>query len=718
MLPENDLNIVTKEMGREPNLVEQGCFLNLWSEHCSYRSSAPLLKTFTTTGDRVIIGPGDDAAIIRFGNGWALAVGMESHNHPSYVDPYNGAATGVGGIVRDIISMGARPIALMDPLYFGPLDNPKNLYLFEHIIEGIAGYGNCIGVPVVRGEALFDESYSGNPLVNVVCVGLAREENIVTASAQKAGNKLILMGSTTGRDGLGGASFASRDLSESSEAEDRPSIQIGDPFTEKLLIEATLEAIGEGYVKACRDLGAAGLAGASSEMASKGNLGMKIIADNVILRETGMTPYEILIAESQERMLLEVDPDDVQAVLDIAAKYDLNASLIGELTEDLSYAVMFKGEVAASIPVKLLTEGAPTFERPSTEPAPRDAGEKPEMPENLKQAILDILSSHNVASKKWIYRQYDHEVQLRTVAKPGDDAGVLRIDGNEGIALSCGCNPKHTLLDPYQGGKGTVIENAMNLAVKGAYGIALVDCLNFGNPEKADIYWQFKQAILGLGDGARELSIPVVGGNVSLYNESEEFKTAIAPTPSIGLIGYTEDVTSAPSGVFTKEGDTIILVGTTKDELGGSEYYRIIGKREYGMAPAVPENVSQIINSLIEAVKSKKVTASHDLSLGGLAAGLCEMCENMGATMDLSDIGNDLRADDLLFSESYARAIICTPEPDAVKELLKDVPHAVIGTVGGNELKISGKAGKEFEVSISISEINKAKKSLLNLMME
>ncbi|MDW7733571.1 MAG: phosphoribosylformylglycinamidine synthase subunit PurL, partial [Methanolobus sp.] len=409
MLPENDLNIVTKEMGREPNLVEQGCFLNLWSEHCSYRSSAPLLKTFTTTGDRVIIGPGDDAAIIRFGNGWALALGMESHNHPSYVDPYNGAATGVGGIVRDIISMGARPIALMDPLYFGSLNNPKNLYLFEHIIEGIAGYGNCIGVPVVRGEALFDESYSGNPLVNVVCVGLAREENIVTACAQKAGNKLVLMGSTTGRDGLGGASFASRDLSESSEAEDRPSIQIGDPFTEKLLIEATLEAIGKGYVKSCRDLGAAGLAGASSEMASKGNLGMTIIADNVILRETGMAPYEILIAESQERMLLEVEPQDVQAVLDIAAKYDLNGSMIGELTEELTYTVEFKGEIAADIPIKLLTEGAPTFERPSAAPAPREEGDKPEIPADLKKAILDVLSSHNIASKKWIYRQYDHE---------------------------------------------------------------------------------------------------------------------------------------------------------------------------------------------------------------------------------------------------------------------------------------------------------------------
>lgn len=715
MLPENDLNIVTREMGREPNPVEQGCFLNLWSEHCSYRSSAPLLKTFTTTGDRVIIGPGDDAAVIRFGNGWFLAIGMESHNHPSYVDPYNGAATGVGGIVRDIISMGARPIALMDPLYFGPLDNPKNLYLFEHVIEGIAGYGNCIGVPVVRGETLFDESYSGNPLVNVVCVGLAREEDLVTACAQKAGNKLVLMGSTTGRDGLGGASFASRDLSESSEAEDRPSIQIGDPFTEKLLIEATLEAIRKGYVKACRDLGAAGLAGASSEMASKGNLGMHIIADNVILRETGMTPYEILIAESQERMLLEVEPQDVQAVLDIAAKYDLNASMIGELTEELKYTVEFMGEVVADIPIKLLTEGAPTFERPSTEPAPREPGDRPEAPSDLRKAILDVLSSHNVASREWIYRQYDHEVQIRTVVKPGDDAGILRIDGNEGIALSCGCNPKHTLLDPYQGGKGTVIENAMNLAVKGAYGIALVDCLNFGNPERPDIYWQFKQSILGLGDAARELSIPVVGGNVSLYNESEEFRTAIAPTPSIGIIGYTEDVTMAPPGMFMNEGDTIMLVGSTKNELGGSEYYRLIGARDTGKVPSVPENAAQIIDSLIRAVKSRKLTASHDLSLGGLAAALCKMCVNTGASVDLKDIGNGMRPDDLLFSESYARAIISTSEPDAVKDLLKDVPHAAIGTVGGHELTISGNG---FDVSLSLPDISEAKYSLFNLMME
>ncbi|WP_340819564.1 phosphoribosylformylglycinamidine synthase subunit PurL [Methanolobus sp. WCC4] len=715
MLPEEDLKIITEKMGREPNLVEQGCFLNLWSEHCSYRSSAPLLKTFTTTGDKVIIGPGDDAAIISFGNGWVLAVGMESHNHPSYVDPYNGSATGVGGIVRDIISMGARPIALMDPLYFGPLDNPKNLYLFEHIIEGIAGYGNCIGVPVVRGEAYFDSSYSGNPLVNVVAVGLAREKDVVTACAQKAGNKLVLMGSTTGRDGLGGASFASRDLSEDSEAEDRPSIQIGDPFTEKLLIEATLEAIGKGYVKSCRDLGAAGLAGASSEMASKGDLGMRIIADNVVLRETGMTPYEILIAESQERMLLEVEPENVDAVLDIAKKYDLNGSMIGELTEELNYTVEFKGEVAADIPVKLLTEGAPTFERPSTAPEERDIGEKPELPSDMKKAVLDVLSSHNVASKRWIYRQYDHEVQVRTVRKPGDDAGILRIDGNEGIALSCGCNPRHTLLDPYAGGKGTVIENAMNLAVKGARGLAIVDCLNFGNPERPDIYWQFKHAILGLGDASRDLTIPVVGGNVSLYNESGEFKTAIAPTPSIGLVGHIEDVNKAPAGVFIQDGDTIILIGATSDELGGSEYYNIIGKEMDGKAPQPPENVVKVIDTLIDLAKSGKLTASHDVSVGGIAAAISEMCENYGADIDLSNIAEGLRADDVLFSESYARALVATSEPDAVKEMLKDVPYTVIGTTGGNVLNIQTGDSK---IELTLEEIEEARDSLMALMME
>ncbi|MGM0771662.1 MAG: phosphoribosylformylglycinamidine synthase subunit PurL [Halobacteriota archaeon] len=715
MLPENDLKIITEEMGREPNLVEQGCFLNLWSEHCSYRSSAPLLKTFTTVGDRVIIGPGDDAAIIRFGDGWVLAIGMESHNHPSYVDPYNGSATGVGGIVRDIISMGARPIALMDPLYFGPLDTPKNLYLFEHIVEGIAGYGNCIGVPVVRGEAYFDETYSGNPLVNVVCVGLAREENIVTACAQKAGNKLVLVGSTTGRDGLGGASFASRDLSEEAEAEDRPSIQIGDPFTEKLLIEATLEAIGTGHVLSCRDLGAAGLAGASSEMASKGNLGMRLMADKVILRESGMTPYEIMISESQERILFEVSSENVDEILAIAEKYDLNASMIGELTERLFYTVEFEGEVVADMPVKLLTEGAPTFERPSTAPDERDVGDKPELPADLKQEVIDILSSHNIASKEWIYRQYDHEVQIRTVDKPGSDAGVLRIADGKGLALSCGCNPGHTLLDPYEGGKGTLIENSMNLAVKGAEAIALVDCLNFGNPEKPDIYWQFKHAILGLGDAARDLSIPVVGGNVSLYNESGEYGTAIVPTPSIGLIGITGDIETVPGSFFGGEGNAVLLVGETFDEMGGSEYYKIKGLRNNGNVPKVRENASETVETLIKIIRSGKIKAAHDVSAGGLATALCEMCRDFGANIDLADVGEGLRPDDLLFSESHARALLVTSEKDEVLEMLDNIPCYVIGTVGGDRLNIKG---NEFDLSLTLDEIADARSSLTKLMME
>ena len=714
MLPEEDLKIIKKELGREPNLVEQGCFLNLWSEHCSYRSSAPLLKTFTTTGENVLIGPGDDAAIIKFEDGYVLSIAMESHNHPSYVDPCNGAATGVGGIVRDVISMGARPIALMDPLYFGPLDTPKNLFLFEQIIKGIAGYGNCIGVPVVNGETFFDRQYSGNPLVNVVCVGLCKEEEVITSISKKAGNKLVLAGSSTGKDGLGGASFASRDLSESAEADDRPSVQVGDPYTEKLVIEMTLEATGKGYIKSCRDLGAAGLGGASSEMAAKGKLGARIIADAVPQREPNMNAYEILLAESQERMLFEVAPEDVDAVLALVEKYDLNGAVIGELTEEPNYTIEFRGETVATIPVDLLTEGAPTFERPSKAPETREEGKKPESPADLKQAILKVLSSYNIASKEWIYRQYDHQVQLRTMVLPGEDSGVLRITDKKGIALSCGCQPRATLLDPYTGGKTAIIENAMNLAVKGAEGLAIVNCLNFGNPERPEIYWQFKQAVLGLGDAARELSIPVVGGNVSLYNESDELGTAIPPTPSIGMIGKVDLETPLPSSFFAKAGDSIVLVGETTPELGASEYYSSLGAQEAGKAPAVPENAQKLIEAVIKTVKSGKLSSAHDLSLGGLTAGLARMCKTLGAKVDLSEISGDLQADEILFAETPARAILTTSEPEALQEILKDVPYTVIGTVSDGALEIKG---KDFEISLSPEELTAAYKSLTDFMM-
>lgn len=715
MLHENDFKLITDAMGREPNLVEQGCFLNLWSEHCSYRSSASLLKTFSTTGEKVIIGPGDDAAIVDFDNGWVLAIGMESHNHPSYVDPFNGASTGVGGIVRDIISMGARPIALMDPLYFGPLNTSKNLYLFEHIIEGIANYGNCIGVPVVRGEAFFDETYSGNPLVNVACIGLARKENIVTAQAQKAGNKIILMGSTTGRDGLGGASFASKDLSESSEAQDRPSIQIGDPFTEKLLIEATLEIVNKGYVKSCRDLGAAGLAGASCEMASKGDLGMHIIADNIILREEGMVPYEILISESQERILFEVEPQNVSKVLELAKKYDLNSSIIGELTQKLNYTVEFKGEIVADIPIKLLAEGSPTCEMLSSEKPSEIHDGKIDLPSDLKQTFIDILSSHNIASKEWIYRQYDHEVQIRTSVKPGDDSGIIHIEDDKGIVVSCGCNPRQTFIDPYEGGKGTIYENAMNIAVKGGKGLAIVDCLNFGNPQRPEVYWYFKYSVLGLGDGARELNIPIVGGNVSLYNESDEFNTAILPTPSIGIIGTTSKVSSTPLCNFVNEGDSVILIGETKNECGGSEYYNMMGEKTAGIGPKVPKNASKLIDSVISLVNTGNITSSHDVSLGGLGVALAEMCTYIGAEIDLTHIGINLREDEILFSESYVRAVITTKDPEFVKDILSETPYAVIGKVGGNALNLKLPTQS---IELTLEEIRCARESLTNTMMQ
>ncbi len=661
-----------------------------------------------------------------------LAIGMESHNHPSYVDPYNGAATGVGGIVRDILSMGARPIALMDLLYFGMPDQPKNLYLFEHVVEGIAGYGNCIGVPVVRGETFFEDAYSGNPLVNVVCVGLAHEKNIVTATAQRAGDALILMGSTTGRDGLGGASFASRDLSEESESEDRSSVQIGDPFTEKLVIEAVLEAIDAGYVLACRDLGAAGLVGASAEMGAKGDLGLHIDLDRVPLRGSKMTPYEILIAESQERMVLEVDPADAEAVLAIAEKYDLNCSVIGEFTDDGQYLVTFKGAVVVDLPINFISGGAPEFESEPEKPesgsvsGPESGsmgGDNPEIADDLKTRVLKLMASPNITSKEWVYRQYDHEVQIRTIVKPGDDAGVLRIDDETALALSCGCNPAHITRDPYRGSAGSVLENAMNLACKGARPIALVNCLNFGDPEDSEIYWQFAESVRGIGDMARALQVPVVGGNVSFYNESDEFKTAIPPTPSIGMIGIIENYQThqIPGPGFADAGDTIILVGTTADELGGGEYYSIYGCAG-GSVPASPSDPSdsqRTIDAVRAAVCTGRVTSAHDVSNGGLAVALSEMAQEIGADIDLTGVGvagGALRADALLFSESHGRAILATPDPEAVTSVLQvhDIPHHVIGTVGGDELKIAVGGGEA--VCCRLSEISQANRGITRMM--
>ncbi len=708
-LTESDVKIISGVLGRPPNNVERSIFENLWSEHCAYRSSKPLLKTMPTIGDVVLIGPGDDAAVILLKDDFVLAIAMESHNHPSYVDPYDGAATGVGGIVRDVISMGAKPIALMDDLYFGYPDKEKNHYLFEHVVEGIADYGNCIGVPVVNGEVVFDSSYDGNPLVNVVCIGLAKRTDIITGRVKKPGSQIILLGAMTGRDGLGGASFASRDLSEDSEAEDRPSVQIGDPFTEKLLIDATLEAIHTGHVLSCRDLGAAGLAGASSEMCA--TFGAKLILDNVPLREAEMAPMEILVSESQERMVLEVLPEYVNEMLQIADKYDLQASVIGEVIPESRYVVEHKGEVVADIPIKFLTEEAPVCQREAIEVAPKRKSEDMKTI-GLKELALMILSSPNIASKEWVYRQFDHEVQARTVIKPGNGAAVLTIDRTFGIAISSGCNPKFGVRNPSKGAVLAVFENAMNLAIKGARPIAFVNCLNFGNPENSEVYWQLKCSVEGLSYAARILDVPIVGGNVSLYNESEEFHTAIIPTPSIGMVGIIEDVSKSPHISFSNEGDIIIIIGDTKSEYGGSEYYEILNV--FDTVPEPDLNIKDTIDLIVHLIGTGLITAANDVSNGGLIASLAEMCSEFGARIDFS---NYLENEAELFSESCGRAILTIQSHnlDKIKHILEkaQVKYRIIGEVTAAKLYI--KMGLR-ELTLSLNEVKRALNSLTATM--
>ncbi|MCQ8893383.1 MAG: phosphoribosylformylglycinamidine synthase subunit PurL [Methanolinea sp.] len=688
MLTARDLDLIRKTLRREPTDVEIACFENLWSEHCSYRSTRALLKTLPTTGPDVILGPGDDAAIVRFNDRTALAVSMESHNHPSYVDPHDGAATGVGGIVRDVLSMGARPIALMDPLYFGPLEKEKNRYLFEHVVAGIGGYGNCIGVPVVRGDLCFDDGYSGNPLVNVVCIGTVEPDRFLTARVKRPGSRLFLVGSSTGRDGLGGASFASRDLSEDAEAQDRPSVQIGDPFTEKLLIEAVLEMARTGKVLSCRDLGAAGLAGASSEMCS--TFGGHIWADRVHLRERDMHPVEIMLAESQERMLLEVDSKDVPLMGQIAEKYDLAWSEIGEVISEPVYRVTFYGRIVCDIPIDFLVSAAPpcTWEtRPydATTPFSRPGGD-------LADLARKVLSFPEVAHKDWVFEQYDHDVQLRTVSL-SPDAAVLRLDG-EALSLSCGCNPRHIFLRPYEGSANAVLENAANIACVGGSPLCIVNCLNFASPVHPDISWQLAECVRGLGDAARTLGTPVVGGNVSLYNESDEHDTRILPTPSIGMLGKGPLLPRVQPG----EGWRLALLGDTGAHFGGSVLDAVTGCG--GEAP--PLGSARFLPLVRDCVRATRDVAVTDLSQGGLLAALVNF--GHGCTVELP---TDLLTG--LFSETYGRFLVAFRKDEAVCGL----PCRVIGTLGGDRLEVSG-GGKT--LVLDADDINESLQSLSRCM--
>jgi len=679
-LAEADRDLVVEELGRDPTAAEAALFENLWSEHCAYRSSRPLLTAFDSTGERVVVGPGDDAAVVALptpegADDVYLTMGIESHNHPSYVDPFDGAATGVGGIVRDTMSMGAYPIALADSLYFGDFDRERSRYLFEGVVEGISHYGNCIGVPTVAGSVAFHGDYEGNPLVNVACVGLISDpDRLVTAEAREPGTKLVLVGNATGRDGLGGASFASEDLAEDAETEDRPAVQVGDPYTEKLLIEANEVLLDEDLVESARDLGAAGLGGATAEMVAKGGLGAEIELERVHQLEPNMNPLEILLAESQERMVYEVRPGNVERVRAVAERFDLGCSVIGEVT-DGNYVCTFDGESVVDVDAHFLGEGAPMNDLPREEPEQPDR-DLPDVP--LETAVEAVLGSPNAASKRWVYRQYDHEVQVRTAVRPGDDAAVLAIrEAETGLACTAGADPNWTAVAPFEGARAVALENATNLAAKGARPLAAVDCLNGGNPEKPGVYGGFAAVVDGLADMCATLDVPVVGGNVSLYNDSPS--GPIPPTPTLAMTGTKPGYDAPPQGL-AGGGDLVLvgdlpLAGEAEGRLGGSEYLAQHGGSD--RFPALPDDPATLVEILAEVADRQTTLAAHDVSHGGLAVALAEMVgEDAGATVELD-------ADDpavALFHEQPGRVVFETTAPAELADAFDGVaPVACLG---------------------------------------
>jgi len=703
-----DLKYIEEQLGRKPNDVEIGMFENLWSEHCSYRSTRHILKLFSKTlknSEDIVIGPGDDAAVVRVDRktGLCVALAMESHNHPSYIDPYNGAATGVGGIVRDVISMNAKPIALLDSLRFGDIEGEmgdKVRWLVEGVVNGISDYGNSIGVPTVGGECEFHSSYNYNNLVNVVCVGLVREGEVVTGKAREPNLSLILVGST-GRDGIGGASFASKDLTSESE-EERPSVQIGDPFAGKCLIDGVLEACKTGKVKAMKDLGAAGLTSACSEMCYGGGVGAEIHLERVILREEGMTPYEILVSESQERMLLAVERGGEEEIIEIFKKYELPASVIGWTTDTGRLVVKMHGRKIVDLPLNLLC-GAPPIKR-KEKPCILEEyidSSSVEMPQDLGEVLLRLLGSPNITSKRWIYERYDYEVQLRTVVRPGMDAAVLRLMEcpPKALALTTDCTPTFCKLNPYVGSVYTVCESIRNLATVGARPIAMLDNLNFGNPEKPERMYQLRKCVEGLANCAEFFNIPVVGGNVSLYNETviDGKEYPINPTPTVCLVGIIEKVEMVPSiQGKVEEGDVILVTGETKEEMGGSEYFRYIHGIEKGIVPRCNlEREKRVYSTVVDLIGKGLISGATDISRGGLGVGMARMCiwNRIGAEVQLGDYNrNRLRDDILLFSESSGR-ILLTVKEENVEKVLKALGEDghVIGRVGGDSLRVYNK---------------------------
>src|SRR5688572_17756699 len=681
-------------LGRTPTFTELGIISALWSEHCSYKHSRPLLKTLPTKAPYVLQGPGENAGVISIGDGLAIAFKIESHNHPSAVEPYQGAATGVGGILRDVFTMGARPIAMLNSLRFGSLDSPRVRYLFSGVVKGIGDYGNCVGIPTVAGEIVFDDAYEGNPLVNAMCVGLMHEDDLIRAKAEGIGNPIIAVGARTGRDGIHGASFASEDLSSASEAK-RPMVQVGDPFTEKLLLEASLELIRSGHIVAIQDMGAAGLTSSSAEMAERGDVGVTIDVTKVPTREAGMTPYEILLSESQERMLVVAKKGHEKAVADILTKWDLTAAVIGEVIREQVYRVTEGKTVVAEFPGSRLVTDCPSYSPEAREsPAIRELRESdpaaiPERAEEQDPAwtLEKLLSTPTIASKSWAYRQFDSTVRTNTVIGPGGDAAVLRIRGTDkAIAVKTDCNGRYVYLDPRVGGRIAVAEAARNVACTGARPMAITNCLNFGNPTRPEVFFQLKEAVAGMGEACRALGTPVTGGNVSLYNESPA--GAVYPTPVIGMIGVLSDIAHATRSTFRNEGDSIVLFGDCTAELGGSEYLARIHGVVAGRPPACDLEAERAgIEALLDCIAAGLVASAHDCSDGGLAVALAECCiatreRPHGIDVDLTPAGGiPTRA--ALFGEAQARFVLSTASADAVLRIASShgVPARTIGRV-------------------------------------
>ena len=625
---------VLKVMGREPNMVELGIFSVMWSEHCSYKTTRKHLKTLPTEAPWVICGPGENAGVIDIGDGQAAIFKMESHNHPSYIEPFQGAATGVGGILRDVFTMGARPIANMNALRFGAIDHPKTKHLLSGVVAGIGSYGNCVGVPTVGGECTFHPSYNGNILVNAMTVGIADQDKIFYSAAAGVGNPVVYVGSKTGRDGIHGATMASAEFGENSE-EKRPTVQVGDPFTEKLLIEACLELMQTDAIIAIQDMGAAGLTSSSLEMAGKGNCGIELELDKVPMREEGMTPYEIMLSESQERMLMVLKPDKQDIARKIFEKWELSYATIGKLTDTGHIVLKMHGEIAADMPIAPVSTDAPVYDRPYTSCGARSASTgsiemDPALMLRIPQDLIKLISCPDLASKRWIYEQYDHMVGNDTVARPGGDAAIVRVHGtNKALAITTDCTPRYCYADPVEGGKQAVAETWRNLTAVGATPLAITNCLNFGNPEKPEIMGQLVGCIQGIGEACRALDYPVISGNVSLYNETSG--KAVFPTPAIGGVGILKDVSKSVGNSFSEAGLEVILIGETKGHLGSSLYLREILGREEGAPPPVDLAMEKKNGDFVRAIINRGwVTACHDISDGGLLIALAEMTYRHG----------------------------------------------------------------------------------------